>query len=194
VVGIGIDPRPPADPAAFAARRGITTPYVIYSGRREPLKGTPLLLDYFATYRRRTGRELAMVLTGSGAVDIPGSAKGSVHDVGFLGEAEKNEAMAGAVAFCHASVNESLGIVLLEAWINGTPALVHAGGAVLRHQCRASNGGMWFRNYPEFEAMLARLLDDRALRNAMGTAGRNYVLSKYSWSAVRERLLAALDR
>jgi glycosyltransferase involved in cell wall biosynthesis len=194
VVGIGIDPRPPADPAAFGIRRGIRTPYVIYSGRREPMKGTPLLLDYFAAYRRRTGRDIAMVLSGSGSVDIPESTAGSVHDVGFLSEAEKNEAMAGAVAFCHASVNESLGIVLLEAWLNRTPALVHAGGTVLVHQCRASNGGMWFRNYPEFEAMLTRLSDDRAMRDAMGSAGRDFVLREYSWDAVRGRLLTALDR
>ena len=41
--------------------------------------------------------------------------------------------MAGALAFCHPSVNESFGIVLLESWLARTPALVHAGSDVLQH-------------------------------------------------------------
>lgn len=193
VVGMGLHPREPADPRAFAAGRGIDAPYIMYSGRREPLKGTPLLLDYFGAFRHRTGRDVRLVLTGSGPVEVPTSAKDAVCDAGFLDEKEKNEAMAGATAFCHPSVNESLGIVLLEAWMNGTPAMVRAAGEVLRSQCMRSNGGMWFRNYAEFETMLIRLLDDTALRKAMGNAGREYVLANYSWKAVRERLLAALD-
>lgn len=193
VVGIGLAPREPADPRAFATRRGIPAPYIIYAGRREPLKGTPLLLDYFAAFRKRTGRDLRMVLSGSGSVDIPSSVQDAVYDVGFLSEDEKNEAMAGAVAFCHASVNESLSIVLLEAWLNRTPALVCARGEVLSHQCRRSNGGLWFRNYPEFEAMLLRLMDEPSLRSSMGDAGRAYVLGEYTWPAVRERLLQAVD-
>ena len=44
-----------------------------------------------------------------------------ILDVGFVSEQEKHEAMAGAVAFIHPSVNESLGIVLLEAWLARTP-------------------------------------------------------------------------
>jgi glycosyltransferase involved in cell wall biosynthesis len=193
VVGIGLDPRPPADPRAFAARHGLTAPYIIYAGRREPLKGTPLLMDYFAAFRKRTGRDIRLVLIGSGSVEIPSSVKEAIHDFGFLPEEEKNEAMAGAIAFCHSSVNESLSIVLLEAWMNRTPALVHARGEVLRHQCRRSNGGLWFRNYAEFEAMLLRLWDDPSLRDSMGDAGRAYVLGEYAWPAVRGRLLDAVD-
>lgn len=193
VVGIGLDARAPADPMAFGSRHSLTAPYIMYAGRREPLKGTPLLIDYFAAFRNRTGRDVRLVLSGSGNVDLPASVKGSVHDFGFLPEHEKNEAMAGATAFCHASVNESLSIVLLEAWMNETPSLVHARGEVLQYQCRRSNGGLWFRNYPEFEAMLLRLLEDTALRNAMGKAGRAYVLRDYSWPAVTDRLLAAVD-
>jgi glycosyltransferase involved in cell wall biosynthesis len=193
VVGIGLDARAPADPHAFAARHNLAAPYIVYSGRKEPLKGTPLLVDYFAAFRKRTARDLRLVLTGSGSVEVPSDVKSAVHDFGFLSEEEKNEAMAGAIAFCHASVNESLSIVLLEAWLNRTPALVHASGVVLRHQCRRSNGGLWFRNYAEFEAMLMRIWDDSALRETMGEAGRAYVLAQYAWPAVRARLLDAVD-
>jgi glycosyltransferase involved in cell wall biosynthesis len=193
VVGIGLDPRAPADRSAFATRRGLRSPYLMYAGRREPLKGTPLLVDYFAAFRKRTRRDLCLVLSGSGSVDIPREMKPFILDVGFLDEAEKHEAMAGATLFCHPSVNESLSIVLLESWLNETPALVHADSEVMRFLCRQSNGGLWFRSYPEFEESLALLLDRPETRRAMGAAGRAYVTREYAWPTVERRLLDALD-
>lgn len=193
VVGMGIDPFA-SDPTAFSRRHGLTTPYVLYSGRREPLKGTPLLLDYLATFRNRTGIDLRLVLTGSGTVEIPDGLRGAVVDLGFVSESEKHEAMAGAVAFCHPSLNESFGIVLLESWMASTPALVHAKSPVLRYQCLKSGGGLWFGSYPEFEEELLLLLNDADLRKRMGQTGRQYVLHNYSWQNIDPLLMAALDR
>ena len=101
--------------------------------------------------------------------------------------------MAGAVAFVHPSVNESFGIVLLEAWLAQTPGLVHAKSAVLRWQCVESNGGLWFRHYPDFEEALLRSLDAPALRRTLGASGRAYVQSANAWPAVEKRLFNALD-
>ncbi len=192
VVGMGISPFE-ADPQAFAKNHDITSPYVIYCGRRELLKGTPLLADYIDLYRKRSGRDLKLILTGSGVIDCPPSLKPHMIDCGFVSEQEKHEAMAGAVAFCHPSVNESLGIVLLEAWLAGTPALVHANGEVLRHQCRESGGGLWFKDYPEFEAQLTRLADDKALNSALAASGRDFVIREYAPEAVQHKLLNALE-
>ncbi|MGI5869785.1 MAG: glycosyltransferase family 4 protein [Kiritimatiellia bacterium] len=192
IVAMGIEPFA-VDPGAFAKRTGITGDYVIYCGRREPLKGTPLLVDYLDCFRQRTGRDVKLVMTGSGEVPIPPTLAAHVHDLGFVSEQEKREAMAGAVAFCHPSVNESLGIVILEAWLAGAPALVHARGEVLRWQCESSNGGLWFANYPEFEAMLLFYLDHRDQAAAIGAQGRAYTLGTYSPEAVRERLQRALE-
>ncbi len=192
VVGLGLDPFE-ADPSAFAARHGLADPYLVYCGRREAGKGTPLLLDYFHAFRERMGRALRLVLTGSGPVDPPDGSAAQVLDLGFVSEAEKREAMAGALAFCHPSVNESLGIVLLEAWMARTPALVHAGGAVLPDQCRRSGGGLWFRDYAEFEEAVMLLLDRPDLRNALGAAGRRFVETEYAWDAVMARFFRALE-
>lgn len=192
VVGIGIDDFQ-ADPKAFARRTGMTRPYVVYSGRREVLKGTPLLTEYMHAFRERTGRDVGMVFTGSGQIDAPDGFRDAILDLGFVSEQEKHEAMAGAVCFVHASVNESLGIVLLEAWLAGTPSLVHAKGVVLQDQCRRANGGLWFRHYPDFEECLTLLLDDRALRDRLVASGRAFVLKNYSWDAVEKRLLDAFD-
>ena len=192
VVGMGLDPFE-ADPRAFAARRGIGAPYVLYCGRREPLKGTPLICDYMLTFRERTGRDVRTVFTGSGAIDAPDALWPYVVDAGFVSEQEKHEAMAGAVAFIHPSGNESFGIVLLESFLAGTPALVHAKSRVLVAQCRAARAGLWFRHYPDFEAELLRLLDDPAARAALGEAGRRHVATEYAWPAIERKLREAVD-
>jgi glycosyltransferase involved in cell wall biosynthesis len=192
VVGMGLEPFE-ADSRAFARRHGLARPYVLYSGRREPLKGTPLLIDYLHAFRGRTGRDIDLVLTGSGPVEVCAEMAAHVLDAGFVSETEKHEAMAGAAVFCHPSVNESLGIVLLESWLAGTPGLVHAGSDVLRRQCRRSGGGLWFRHYPDFEEALLLLLDKPDLSLALGQAGKAYVLREYGWETIATRLAQALD-
>lgn len=192
VVGLGMDGFE-ADPAAFAARHGLRARYVIYSGRREPLKGTPLLCAYLQAFRERTGIDLHAVFTGSGPIDASPELQPAIHDIGFVSEQEKREAMAGAVAFIHPSINESLGIVLLEAWLARTPCLVHAKSAVLSDQCRRANGGLWFKNYPQFEEALLMLLEDEAMRKALAESGRRFVLEEYAWTAVEKRMTEALD-
>jgi glycosyltransferase involved in cell wall biosynthesis len=191
IVGMGLEPFK-VDAKAFAARHGITQPYVLYAGRREPLKGTPLLLDYVNTFRLNTQRDIKLVLTGSGAIDIPRELEGHVIDVGFVSEQEKHEAMAGARVFIHPSVNESFGIVLLESWLAGTPALVHAKSEVLKFQCQRSGGGLWFRYYPEFEAMLLALLDRKDLHGQLASSGNAYVRTSFTWSSVAARFSAAV--
>ena len=89
-------------------------------------------------------------------------------------------------------MNESLSIVMMQAWQCGTPVLAYAGGQVSTYHCRRSNGGLWFANYPEFEEMVDRLVGDETLRTALGANGREYVRREYSWPAVLERLEAAL--
>lgn len=193
VVGMGIEPFE-VNPKVFAARRHIGAPYVIYSGRREDGKGTPLLCDYMAAFRERTGKDVKLVFTGSGDLHPPAELAPHVTDAGFVTEPEKREAMAGAVAFVHPSVNESLGIVLLESWMAGTPALVHAKSPVLQWQCHRSGAGLWFRNYADFEEELLLLLGNEELRNAMGRAGREYVRREYAWEEIGRRFFGAIDR
>lgn len=192
VVGMGLDAFD-CDSGKTAKDNNIPAPYLLYCGRREGLKGTPLLIDYFTAFRKRTGKELYLVFTGTGIIDIPSDMKPYVIDLGFVTEEEKHNAMAGALAFCHPSLNESFGIVLLEAWLAGTPALVHAGSAVLTQHCKSSNGGLWFNSYPEFETELLLLLENQELCTAMGTAGKEYVEKNYSWQSIEEKLQAIIS-
>ena len=192
VVGMGIDSFE-ADPNSFAARKGLTRPYIMYSGRREGGKGTPLLCEYMQAFRERTEKDIGLVFTGSGPIEAPAELLPNILDLGFVGEQEKHDAMAGALAFVHPSTFESFGIVLLESFLAGTPALVHARSEVLRWQCRRSGAGLWFRHYPDFEEELSLLLSNEDLRKRMGAAGKDYVRREYSWESVEKRLFQALD-
>ena len=192
VVGMGLDPFE-ADADAFRRKFGIDRPYVIYSGRREVGKGTPLLTHYLSTFRERTGRDTALLCTGSGTIIAPPELQPHIIDIGFVSEEDKHNAMAGALAFVHPSTFESFGIVLLESFLAGTPALVHAGSEVLQWQCRQAGAGFWFRHYPDFEEELLLLMEQEDLRRRMGAAGRAYVQRVYSWQAVEQRLLNALE-
>ncbi|MDR0993447.1 MAG: glycosyltransferase family 4 protein [Verrucomicrobiota bacterium] len=191
IVGMGLTPFE-ADATAFARRHGIDAPYVLYSGRREPLKGTPLICDYMDAFRQRTRRDIRVVFTGSGAIDAPAGLWPAIFDAGFVSEQEKHEAMAGAVSFLHPSINESFGIVLLESFLAGTPALVHAKSRVLVSQSRAAGAGLWFRHYPDFETELLYYLDHPEERKAMGEKGRQFVAREYAWPAIEQKFLDAL--
>lgn len=192
LVGMGLDAFE-VDSTAFAKRHNLAVPYVLYSGRREPLKGTPLICDYLQAFRECTGRDVKLVFTGSGAIDAPPALWPHIVDAGFVSETEKHEAMAGAVAFLHPSVNESFGIVLLEAFLARTPGLVHAQSRVLVSQCRAAGAGLWFRHYADFETQLLYLLDHPQERAALGRRGRDFVAREYAWPAIEQKFLAALD-
>lgn len=192
VVGMGVEDVSPAPAGSIRNKLKHNAPYVLYCGRREQLKGTPLLMDYICLFRQRTGKDIRLVLTGSGPVNPPPELNSALTDLGFVSETDKRAVMEEALAFIHPSLHESLSIVLLESWLAGTPALVHAGSAVLKDQCRRANGGLWFKNYPEFEECLLLLLDKPELRATLGQSGRKYVLEEYSWKSVNRRLLAAL--
>lgn len=192
VVGMAMEPFE-ADPDAFSKRHGLDTPYVLYCGRQEGGKNTPLLFDYMQSYIERRQGAVKLVLTGSGDVPVPEKLRPYLLNLGFVSEQEKHEAMAGAVAFIHPSTNESFGIVLLEAWLAKTPALVHASGVVLRWQCRHSQGGLWFRYYPEFEAMLDVLCKQKNVNKQLAENGCRYVKTTYDRTSIAQRLFAALE-
>lgn len=196
VLGGGVDTDATADAARFRERYGIDGPFVLYAGRREMGKNTPLLIDYWARYWRAAGRARGarLVLLGPGEVAVPPDAVDGFVDLGFVPAQDKLDAHAAATIFCIPSVNESFSIVLMESWLQGVPALVHGRGAVTVEHCRKSNGGLYFENYDEFAATVDYLLDHPAQAARMGANGRRYVLENYRWETIIPRYLDLFQR
>lgn len=191
VVGLGFDPpTEPADPA-FASRHGLGR-YVVYAGRLEQAKRVDVAVDYVCRYARERAPDLRLVLIGSGSYEPPADAR-EVIRLGFLEEPEKRAALAGAVALVHPSELESLAIVLMEAWLEGTPALVAEGSEVMREHVEISGGGIVFADYLTFVDGMDRLAGQPTLARRFGAAGRDYVVSTASWVAVKARLGRQLE-
>ena len=115
-------------------------------------------------------------------------------ELGYVDEPTKRAVYAGALALVNPSEMESLSLVLMEAWLEGTPALVAAGSEVMADHVRRSGGGIAFGDYEGFRAGVAGLLDDPGARAEMGARGRSYVLEEYGWPAVWERLATVAGR
>jgi glycosyltransferase involved in cell wall biosynthesis len=192
VAGEGIDLAPRGDGERFRRRHGLgDTPLLLYAGRRDGGKNTPLLLAYAREYWARRGAPLRLALMGAGALDLaagytPGLAD-LVLDLGFQGEQEKHDAYAAADVFIQPSLYESFSIVLMEAWLQGAPALVHAGCAVTADHARRGGGGLAFGSFGEFAAALDLLLARPELRRALGERGRAYVRETCDWQTVARR-------
>ena len=135
VVGYGFDPTTPRGrrgglPPALFATAGV----LLYSGRLDGGKNVHLLLDYFARYKAERPGSLTLVLCGAG--DVLAGGRTDVAELGFFAEEPLRDAYAAATLMCQPSVNESFSIVIMEAWLQGTP--VFCPRRLCRHQraCR----------------------------------------------------------
>jgi glycosyltransferase involved in cell wall biosynthesis len=193
VVGLGFDPPRATDPAGFRRRHRLEGPFLLYLGRKEVGKNVHLLIEYVRRYRATHRHRLTLVLAGDGPVTAPPDADG-VRDLGYLEPADKAAAYAAATVVCQPSVNESFSIVLMEAWLAGTPVLVHAGCPVTTHHVFQADGGLAFGDFYEFAEALTRLLEDAPLRARLAAQGRRYVETEYAWPPVTARLRDTLEK
>jgi len=196
LVGGGFDEQPIPDAArveAFLARHGADRGYLLYAGRRERAKGVVDLYDAYRAYRQSVPDPRPLALMGSGDSQPPGDIARHVIDFGFVPLEDRALAYAGAEVLLHPSRLESFGLVLFEAWMAGTPAIVNAQSDVLRQHCAVSGGGLWFADTATFVECVAAVTDDTAVRRSLADAGRQYTLTEFRWSAVRGRFLDALE-
>ncbi|GAC1337327.1 MAG: glycosyltransferase family 4 protein [Candidatus Dormibacteria bacterium] len=195
VVGLGFDPPGAADPGRFRARHRMVSNSIMYAGRREGGKNWPLLVEWTALYNHAltSAGPVRLATMGSGRESLPPRGAALIHDLGLVPEAEKFDALGASLALVQLSVNESFSYVIMEAWLAGVPVIVHADCAVTREHCERSGGGLWVRSAEEFGEALDRLRGDPELARRMAAAGRDYVLSNYSWDRVLARLESALQ-
>lgn len=192
MAGEGIDLSPHGDGARFRQKYGIDGPLLLYVGPRNAYKNIPLLLSYTREYWARRGATFTLALAGREQLDLPDAMREVVRDLGFLSSADKHDACAAADVFVHPGLHESFSITLMEAWLQGSPALVHGDCAVTRDAVERSGGGAAFRTFGEFAAALDLLLGHAALRQELGARGRAFVLETCRWEDVARRTIDAV--
>jgi glycosyltransferase involved in cell wall biosynthesis len=201
--GIGLEAR--GDGAAFRRAYGAdgtggaqAPTLLLYVGRRDESKNITLLLSYMREYWARRGPGVRLLLAGRGALAIPQRLDARQHpdapllDLGFLSEQDKHNAYAAADVFVLPSLYESFSIVLMEAWLQGTPALVHRACNVTADHCQRSGGGLLFGDFGSFAAALDVLRARAEVRQALGQRGHAYVLATCDWQGVARRTAAAV--
>ena len=165
--------------------------YVLYCGRFSPQKNLPLLLEWFREFKLRNPERLVLVLVGQGSVTIP--AEPWCRNLGFVDDQSKSDLLAGAGAVVHLSVNESLSLVALEAWVNGTPLIAHRDCLVLTDLNQQSGGGATVANSESFERTLLDLLERPAYWQELGQGARHFVGAEFgSRAQFTEKLLDAV--
>ena len=190
LVGFGLDERS-AHGERFRQKYGLNGPFVLYAGRLDLTKNVVQLISHFRAYRQaRPERDLKLVLIGSGPLPLPDHP--DVLSLGFVPEQDLHDAYAAATLLCQPSLMESFSIVLMEAWLAGTPALVHGDCLVTRYHVLRSNGGLYFTSAAEFAGALDWLLAHPQARRQMGALGRAYVRREYNWLTIINRFRQAL--
>lgn len=190
-MGIGMDTNICADADAFRKAYRIQKPFLLYAGRKDAGKNVHTLLRYFAEYKQRHGdSDLQLVLIGGGSIEIPVSVRDDVYDLGFVSRQDKYDAMAAAELLCQPSHNESFSLVIMESWLCGRPVLVHSQCAVTRDFARRANGGLYFRNYFEFEGCVQYILTHPEQARTMGQNGGAFVRENFDWDVIVEKYRA----
>jgi glycosyltransferase involved in cell wall biosynthesis len=192
IVGMGFD-APSGEPSVSFGERHKLDSYLLYAGRIEEGKRVDVAVDYAVRYAAERPDPPRLALIGQGSYQVPDSASDVVVKVGFVDEGERRAAYSEALAVVNPSQLESLSLVLMEGWLEGTPCLAAEESDVMRDHCERSGGGFTFDSYEGFRDALDRLRVDEELRRRMGAAGRDYVLETYGWPKVRERFRQTVE-
>lgn len=189
IMGIGMDTEITAEPVRFREKFGIGKPFILYAGRKDEGKNVHTLLKYFAEYKKRNPNDLQLVLIGGGNIEIPGEIKSDVHDLGFIDIQDKYDACGAAMLMCQPSKNESFSLVIMESWLCHRPVLVHEDCAVTKNFVSESDGGLYFKDYFDFEGCVNYISAHPETAAIMGENGRKYVLDNFSWDIITMKYL-----
>jgi len=172
-----------------------------YVGRFTEVKRVPLLLDAFARLSKKHS-QCVLVLFGG----FPGEWEGehpaaivrrteqkNVYFAGWHTQQELAEVMPRLDVLVLPSVNESFGLVLVEAMASGTAVVaVDRGGpsSIIVSSGPDANG--WLvepDNALALESALAEAVSNPLGRRLKGVAGRRRAIEKYSWTSSFDRVI-----
>lgn len=167
------------------------TPYFLFVGRLEKIKGLQTLIPIFRGYRKAR-----LLIAGSGDYrpHLERLAEES-DNIRFLGHCSKPELQAlyaRAVAVIVPSLCfESFGLVIIEAFKHHTPVIVREIGA-LPEIVACSGGGLVYRTDGELPTRMDELLEDPSKRAALGDDGYEAYLTNWTPEAHLSRYLALI--
>jgi glycosyltransferase involved in cell wall biosynthesis len=168
-------------------------PFFFFAGRLERIKGLQDVIPLFASYP-----DADLVIAGDGefANDLRLQATGmsNVHFLGRVPSDDLSRYYRHAIATIVPSVcYETFGIVLIEAFREGSPVIARALGP-FPEIVDKSGAGELFTNSEELVAAMRRVQNDPAHRARLSRAGFRAYVEHWSESAVVPRYLDIVRR
>jgi glycosyltransferase involved in cell wall biosynthesis len=166
---------------------------VLFLSRLHPGKGVDILIEAVSDLRRRTGRDVRLLIAGDGPPELRRSLEdlardrgleGSITWIGFVTGEIKLSLFAAADVFALPTTQENFGFVLFESLAAGTP-VVTTNLVDTRDEIRESGGGtIVSRTIEDFSEALEAFLDQRRNAAEMGDRGRSWTLEHLSHDRV----------
>lgn len=191
VMGVGVEVPEVVDSERFKKKYNLDN-YLIYVGRIDEGKDCPRLFKYFLEYKRRVKSDLKLVLMGKAVCDIPKSP--DIISLGFVSEEDKFDGIKGAKALILPSKFESLSISVLEAMTLSVPVIVNGICDVLKGHCVKSNGGLYYKNYFEFEGCINYMMEHPEEYAIMCKNARKYVEDYFKWDDIMKKFDSIIER
>ena len=166
-------------------------PFVLYLGRMTEAKGYRLLSQATAAVWEQNPTTRFVFLGPPSAASERWFAEHQdprILTPGLLSERDKTSALAACNMLCVPSVEESLGVMYLEAWSFAKPVIA-VDLPVLRTVINAGGDGLLVK--PQAEAIasaLNQLLANPAAGAEMGRRGAQKVAENYNWPVIAERM------
>jgi glycosyltransferase involved in cell wall biosynthesis len=190
VIGSGIDF--PETTTNGALPPGLPSEMFLYVGRRDITKNVDMLVDAYHDYRKAVARPAALVLAGPGDGSYDDRARG-VYDLGFIHAELKHTLYQSAIALLQPSTNESYSRVIMEAWLERKPVVVHGACLATSMAVERAGGGDVAHDKAGFTRAMTRLQKLSAgERSDLGAAGESYAREFADWSHVLTRLERAI--
>jgi len=181
-------------------------PLLLFSGRLIARKGVQYLLEAMPSILAK--RKVRLVVTGDGHCRAEWEALsrqlGIAHQVKFLGfvsKEELSELFRSCTAYVHPAIydergdTEGLGVVLIEALCNAKPVVATRVGGITDVIQNERTGLLVPEKNPKALAdAVLRILDDPALAQRLGEAGRAYASSNFDWEKITDQVEALYRR
>ncbi len=191
VIGSGLEEAvaPTSEPIPYVG----DDPFVLYLGRRDVTKNVDFLVNAYSEFRRlEPASDLRLVLAGPGVRSYfqPGNG---VIDLGFVDASLKRKLLQRATALAQPSTNESYSRVLMEAWRERRPVIVHGDCLATAVAVRESRGGLIATSTKEWVSALRQVaMPENGEIEVMASGGELYARGNSEWSAVIARLRDAV--
>ena len=136
-------------------------------------------------YKKRNKNNLKLVLMGKAVCEIPKHP--DIISLGFVTDEDKFDGISGAKALILPSKFERLSISVLEAMTLSKPVIVNGICDVLKGHCIKSNGGLYYKNFFEFEGCVNYLLEHPDVYEIMCKNARKYVEDYFQWEDIMKK-------